>query len=108
MRLAAPLVSGAALACSRRNRASWYSSWNSVVLRAPNCWRSLKNARSSDLLTQRDAGPQFPGLRRRRNLEQIQIERLADRLAERRGDEAGGDAACGRGERRSLAACRAR
>ena len=57
----------------------------------------------SELLPERDARAQFSGIRRRRDLEQIEVERLADRLPERRGDEPGGDPACGRRERRALA-----
>ena len=53
----------------------------------------------SELLPQRDARAQFPGVRRRRDLEQIEIERLADRLPERRGDEPGRDPAGGGRER---------
>ena len=55
------------------------------------------------LLTERDRRPQIPRLRRRRrDFEEIQIERLANGFAERRGDEAGGDAARGRRERGAL------
>src|SRR6476620_10502617 len=48
-----------------------------------------------DLLTQRDRRTQIAGLGRGRDLEQIEVERLADRLAKRGSDESGRDPAGG-------------
>src|SRR3954465_12338482 len=55
------------------------------------------------LLAQRDRGAQIAILRRRRDLEEVQVQRFADGLAERGGDESGRNPARGCGQRRALA-----
>src|SRR6185503_9739136 len=58
----------------------------------------------ADLLAEREAAGRLPRVHvRRGDLEQIDVERLADRPTQRRGDEAAGDAAGGLRQRGALA-----
>ena len=57
----------------------------------------------ADLLAERDARADRLSFRRGRDLEQIQVQRAADRLPQRRRDETAGDPAGGRGDGRALA-----
>ena len=103
MRLPAPLSPARPLACSAQESRELVLELELGRVAGAELLPQLDERALVQLLTERDRRAEIAGLGRRRDLEQIEIERLADRFAERRGDEPGRDAAGGRRERRALA-----
>ena len=96
-------VSGAADACSRRKSGELILEQELADVALAELLAQLEERPVADLLADRDPRAELVPFGGGRDLEQIQIERAADRLAERRRDEAGRDPAGGRGERGALA-----
>ena len=103
MRLAEPVVSGARGGLQAQEVGELILDQELGDVALAELLPQLDERAVADLLAERDARAEVARFGRRRDLEEIEVERAADRLAERRGDEAGRDPAGGRRERRPLA-----